>query len=143
MSPDHEQESVFNMALAYLKRIDKLLYFCQQAAMNGNIDNWINNLRGVYREASIRLTDDEAKSIEGDPEEEIDLKKLTDNKIEKHEANFRNIYYLTNDRTLRHKHKRTIMFLLDTLEIKLRGMMQKKNMLLPSKKDPTKAVMDM
>ena len=62
----YQAESVFNMALAYLKRIDKLLYLCQQSAMSGDVDNWTKNLRGVYREASIRLTGDEEKEVEGD-----------------------------------------------------------------------------
>ena len=139
----YQAESVFNMALAYLKRIDKLLYLCQQSAMSGDVDNWTKNLRGVYREASIRLTEEEEVDVEGNIEDKIDIAKLTDPIIEKSEANFRNIYFLLNNASLKLRHKRTLMFLLDTLEIKIRKIMQKKNMLLPSKNDPTKAVLNM
>lgn len=140
MQDKYQEESVFNMALAYLKRIDKLLYLCQRFAMTGDICSWTNNLRGVYREVSIRLTETEKEEIEGDNKKEIDIVKLTVNVIEKKEANFRNIYFLINDNKLKSKHRRTIMFLLDALEIKLRGMLQKKNMLLPSKDDPRMAI---
>ncbi len=128
------------MALAYLKRIDKLLYLCQQSASTGNVETWATNLRGVYREAAIRMTEGEVSDIEGDTKVKIDLVKLTDNTIEKGEANFRNIYFLINNHSLKIKHKRTIMFLLDALEIKLRRIMQKRNMLLPSKDDPRMAI---
>ena len=140
MGHEHQEESVFNMALAYLKRIDKLLTLCQSSAFMGDIDGWCNHLRGVYRETSIRLTDDEKKQIEGDTREKINMSTLIDSNIEKKEANFRNIYFLINNKLYRNKYKRTIMFLLDALEISLRGMLQKKKMLLPSKDDPRMAI---
>ncbi len=142
MPPEHQAESVFNMALAYLKRIDKLLYLCQQSAMMGNVDNWTNNLRGVYREASVRLTEDEKDDILG-KKYQVDVDKLIDSEITNDETNFKSIYFLLNNPTLKIKHKRVIMFLLDGLEIKIRKRLQEKGMLLPSKNDPTKAVMDM
>ena len=140
MAQPYQEESVFNMALAYLKRIDILLTLCQQSAFAGDVDSWTKNLRGVYREASIKLSDDEVKEIEGDPKIKIDVKKLLDDTIEKEEATFRNIYFLINNNGLKNKHKRTIMFLLDALDIKLRVMLQKKKMLLPSKDDPRMAI---
>ncbi len=142
MPEGQHDESVFNMALAYLKRIDKILYFCQQSAMSGNVDNWTNNLRGVYREVAVKLNKDERLEITG-ANKVIDREKLLDTNIEEEEANFKSIYYLLNDKTLKIQHKRTIMFLLDALEIKLRSKLQEKGMLLPSKQDPTKAILKM
>lgn len=130
------------MALAYLKRIDKLLYLCQQSAMAGDIESWTNNLRGVYREVSVKMNDDEREKILGQ-KVIIDFKKLTDDNIKDEEANFKNIYHLINNRATRIKNRRTIMFLLDALEVKLRSKLQEKGMLLPSKQDPTKAVLNM
>ncbi len=140
---DERQDSVFNMALAYLKRIDKLLTLCQHAAFRGDMQSWAAHLRGIYREASIRLNAEEVKDIDGDSSIKIDLVTLLDSNIEKREANFRNVNFLMNSQLLKNKNRRTIMFLLDALEIKLREVMQKRNMLLPSKQDPTKAVLNM
>ncbi len=140
MATQYQEESVFNMALAYLKRIDKLLTLCQHSAFTGDINGWSNHLRGVYRESSIKLTPEEKEDIEGNPKVKINIKKLTDDIIEKEEANFRNIYFLINNPAFKIEYRRVIMFLLDALEIKLRGMLQKKNMLLPSKDDPRRAI---
>lgn len=140
MADPRQEESVFNMALAYLKRIDKLLYLCQEAAISQDVDNWLGYLRGVYREVSIKLTNDEKKDILGDPEEEINIKALTDQLIKEEEANFRNLYFLTNNLELKFKCKKTILFLLDALEVKIRNKLQKKGMLLPSKDDPRLAI---
>lgn len=142
MPPQQHEESVFNMALAYLKRIDKILYFCQQSAMSGNIDNWTNNLRGVYRELAVKLNDEEKKDITG-TDKTVNPQTLTDDVIEESEANFKNIYFLVNNPALKNEHKRTIMFLLDALEIKIRTKLQDKGMLLPSKQDPTRAILKM
>lgn len=142
MTQNSGEESVFNMALAYLKRIDKLLYFCQQSAISGNIDNWTNNLRGVYREVAVKLDAKEREEIVG-TKKEIDIKTLTDDVIKEEEAHFKSIYFLINDPKLKRNHKRVIMFLLDALEIKIRTKLQEKGMLLPSKQDPTKAVLNM
>lgn len=140
MPPVQQEDSLFNMGLAYLKRIDKLLTLCQHSAFMGDMDAWTKNLRGVYREASVKLDDDEKKELEGDPREKIEIVKLLDAFIEKGEANFRNIYFLLNHPTYNKTHKRTIMFLIDALEMNLRGKLQKKQMLLPGKADPRMSI---
>ena len=142
MPQETNQESVFNMALAYLKRIDSILYFCQQSAMMGNVDNWTNNLRGIYREVSVKLSAEEKKEILGD-ETPINIVTLTDHVIEEKEATFKNVYFLLNNQGYKKQHKKKLMFLLDALEVKLRTKLQEKGMLLPSKQDPTKAVLNM
>lgn len=140
MPQERQEDSVFNMALAYLKRIDILLTLCQQSAFIEDIDSWVKHLRGVYREASIRLTPDESTNILGDPNNKINIETLTDFNIQKEEANFRNIYYLMNSPSLKLKNRKIIMFLLDALEVKLRLIMQSRKMLLPNKDDPRMAI---
>lgn len=140
MGSPYQEESIFNMALAYLKRIDRLLTLCQHSAFSGDIDGWVNHLRGVYRECAVKLSPDEEKELEGDPKVKVTMETLTDNVIEKKEATFRNIFILINNPLTKKKYRTTIMFLLDALEIKLRRMLQKKGMLLPSKDDPSKAI---
>jgi len=135
------EESVFNMALAYLKRIDTLLYFCQEAALKQDKEKWLGYLRAIYRETSVKLKDDEKKEILGDPNEKIDLETLTDKFIEEEEANFKNIYFLMNNPELRTRYEQIILFLLDALDVKLRGKLQKKGMLLPSREDPRFAIL--
>lgn len=140
MAYQYNEESVFNMAIAYLKRIDRLLYMCQKSAIEQNIENWTAHLRGVYREASIRMKETEELDILGDYNIKINESTLLDKFIKPEEANFKNIYYLLNNYKLKIKHKNTIMFLLDCLEVKIRRFLQKQNMLLPSKDDPRKAI---
>lgn len=138
MGEHHSEESVFNMALAYLQRIDRLLYMCQEGAMTQNIPMWINALRAVYRELSVKLNDEEKEEILGNKSKLIELNVKTDY-VEF--SNFRNINYLFNNpktnRTCRH----IILYLLDQLDIKIRNKLQTKGMLLPSKDDPRFAVL--
>lgn len=142
-------ESVFNMALAYLKRIDKLLYICAMSSMKGDITNWNNALRSVFRELSIRLNDVERNEFEGLDENVIDRNKdfkvdEKENKLiinlEKRHANFKNINLLMNNQIYQMRYRKQICFLLDEIEIKLRIKMQNKGMLLPSKDDPRRAI---
>lgn len=142
MAEGYQDQSVFNMALAYLKRIDKLLYLCQGSAIRGDADSWLNHLRGVYREVSVKLSDDEKKEITG-MGDKIDLKTLLDANITEKESTFKSIYFLINNPAYKVTHKNIILFLLDSLEIKLRFKLQKKGMLLPSKDNPNTAVLDM
>jgi len=137
---DYNQESVFNMALEYLKDISRSLKMCKIYSARENIDEWLKWLRSLYRELSVKLSSNEEKDILGDSNKIRELKKLTDNVIEKDEANFANIYYLVNNPELKITHKRTILFLLDALEVKIRKKLQEKGMLLPSKDDPRKAI---
>lgn len=125
------------MALAYLKRIDKLLYLCDMYSMNGNIEKWLNTLTILYRELSIKLTDEEKKKIEGDKIKDIDEVFLN---TTKEDANIKTINFICNNPIFIITKRRTILFLLHELEIKMRKKMQEKNMLLPSKEDPRKAI---
>lgn len=142
MSQFKSEESVFNMAIAYLTRIDKLLYRCQEAAINQDIDSWRQNLGGVFRELSVKLNDTEETDIVGDMTKIKDLKTLLDNKITYEEATFANINYLANKQEVKIKYKTIILMLLDKLEIKIRRQLQKKGMLLPSRNDPRYAVLN-
>ena len=114
-------ESFFNMAIAYLERINKILYRCQEAAMTQNIDEWRNCLRALYRELSIKL-----KKIERD---EVETK-------------FTEINNIANIPGLKITQRQKILFLLDQLDIHLRSKLQEKAMLLPSKSDPRYAILN-
>jgi len=139
---NYREESKFNMALAYLKRIDMLLYMCQMSATRCDVGGWTNNLRSVYREASVRLSDEEKKEILGDYKTPIE-KELTTKILSEEDSTFKNVYFLTKDLRSRKMYHNKIMFLLDGLEIKLRLKLQQRGMLLPSKSDPTKAILNM
>ena len=121
MGQYNSEESFFNMAVAYLERIDKLLYKCQESAIGQNIDEWRNYLRALYREASVKLNDVERKEIE-------DKFKLVNN--------------LANNPMSRSVRKQEILYALDLLDIHLRTKLQQKAMLLPSKSDPRYAVLN-
>lgn len=138
MAEHHSEESVFNMALAYLQRIDKLLYMCQEGAITQNIPMWLNSLRAVYRELSVKLDDKDKEEIMGNESRLIDIKNKTPY-VEF--ANFRNINFLFNNPQTNRTHRHIILYLLDQLDIKIRTKLQTKGMLLPSKDDPRFAVL--
>ncbi|KKK62927.1 hypothetical protein LCGC14_2999440 [marine sediment metagenome] len=134
------EESIFNMAVEYLKEFNNSLKMCKFYSSKNDVDGWLNWLRTTYRELSIKLQPDEIKSLAGDPKKKINIETLTDNIIEEEEANFRNINFLMNNPRTRIKNKRVILYLLDALEIKIRKLAQKKGMLLPSKEDAMFAI---
>lgn len=136
------EESIFNIAVAYLKRIDTLLYMCQQAAISENIEAWYKYLRAVFREASVKIKDKEEEEIVGTTKDKINLDTLLDKNVEEKEATFMNLNILMNNIQVKQKHKRTILFLLDALEIKIRRKLQEKGMLLPSKADVRSAIFE-
>lgn len=136
------EQSVFNMAMAYLKRIDQILYFCQQAALSQDIDKWRLYLRALYRELSVKIKPEEEKDIIGDSEKRIPLEKLIDACIKPEEATFMNIDRLSNNAQLKSQYKGTILYLLDALEVKMRRKLQDKGMLLPGRNDPRFAVLE-
>ena len=146
---DFGEESVFNMALAYLKRIDKLFYICAMTSMKGDIIQWNNILRAIYRELSIKINDKERLEIEGDKSNIIDLNRndrldssevYNLNNLDKRHATFQNLNLLINNPSYCVRYKKQILFLLDQIEIKIRIKMQEKGMLLPSKDDPRRAI---
>ena len=120
MAEHLSEESVFNMAFAYLERINKLLYYCQQCAIRQDIDQWITYLRALQREMSIKLDDKE---------------------LEQSEINFKKVFELMKTFEMKHANRQKILISLHNLEISIRRIMQKKNMLLPSKSDPRFAVL--
>ena len=134
------EESIFNMAVEYLKEFNNSLKMCKFYSSKNDVDGWITWLRTAYRELSIKLNPEEMKSLAGDPTVKIDILTLTDEIIEDKEANLRMINCLINNPTLKITHKRIILYLLDALEIKIRKLAQKKGMLLPSKDDAMFAI---
>lgn len=136
------EESVFNMAIAYLTRIDKLLYRCQESAIAQDINGWRLNLAAVFRELSIKLSDEEERQMLGDENSIKDINTLLDNTVTYQEATFANINYLANKPIMRQQRKGLILMLLDKLEIKMRKKLQEKGMLLPSRNDPRYAVLN-
>jgi len=113
-------ESVFNMAMAYLKRIDQILYKAQEAATTGDIDEWLNQLYAIRREVSVKL-----KS-----EEEEELRKKFSELVK----------FLTPINKIKQRGK--IRTMLDEIDIFIRKKLQERGMLLPSKSDPRFAILE-
>ena len=121
MAEYNSDESAFNMAFAYLKRIDKILYYCWSHSRERNIDGWLQDLRALYRELSVKLKDDEDKDIQ---------------------QMFKDINVICNDRARFLNERKVALFKLDQLEVKMRRLLQKRGMLLPSKSDPRFAILE-
>lgn len=132
---DFHEESIFNMALAYLKRIDKLLYLSDMCAMQGNVEKWTNTLNILFRELCVRLTEEEIKELEGEDKEIM----FIINNYEKC-VNFRCVNKLCNNPRYSKTHRKILLYLLNALEMEIRKKMQLKGMLLPSKDDPRRSI---
>ncbi|MBD3253147.1 hypothetical protein GF386_05420 [Candidatus Pacearchaeota archaeon] len=113
-------ESAFNFGIEYLKDISNSLKACKIMAFKQDVDGWINCLRTVYRELSVKTKKEEDDLIEND---------------------FKEIYELLNNTETKNREKQKILVLEDKLEIKLRKKLQEKGMALPSKSDPRFAVL--
>lgn len=81
---------------------------------------WLQDLRALYRETSIKIHEDEDKEVLSD---------------------FQDIYSIANNRARMITERGTILLKLDNLEVKLRRILQKRKMLLPTKDDPRWAVL--
>lgn len=120
MGDDHKTgESVFNMGLAYLKRIDTLLNYSAQYSISGDLQNWFQILLALSRELA-PFCDNRKKDID-DKVNKLSVKGLAK----------ANVVEQINLNTQLHN-----------LEIDLRILMKKKGLLLPSKNDPRFAVLE-
>lgn len=113
-------ESVFNFAVEYLKGISNSLKMCEQMAAASMPEGWIHWLRITFRQLSAKT------------------KETEDDDFDKE---FREINKLINNPVTLKTNRALIFYKLDKLETKIRKMLQKKGMLLPSKEDPRYAVL--
>lgn len=134
------EESIFNMAVEYLKEFNNSLKMCKFYSSKNDIDGWLTWLRTAYRELSVKLNETEMESLTGNQREKINIITLTNEIIEEKEATLKNINFLMNNPRFKIIHRKTILYLLDALEIKIRKLAQKKGMLLPSKDDAMFAI---
>ncbi len=133
----YNDESIFNMALAYLSRIDKLLNLCAMHSIQGNLEGWSKTITSLYREVSIKLSDKEKLELNGD---KVTLKTINLHNLEEGDCTFKNMNALCNNIVYLETFRKQILFMLHHLEMKLRKYMQVKGMLLPSKDDPARAI---
>lgn len=120
MTNFESNESVFNMAMAYLKRIDILLYQTQTMANAGDVDGWLNKLRAIERELCVKLKKEE--------EEELETMFTNINKE------------LTPKNRITNKGK--IMHNLHLVDKYMRKKLQQRGMLLPNRSDPRFAILE-
>ena len=138
---DHKNsESFFNMAFAYLGRIDRILTCCWYSSFNGDVHSWYKHLMALYREVSPKLSEEENAVVWGSKE---DLTKpLNIECITNDNAKFIYVNRVMNSARMLVVHKKEIMQMLNLIEIKLRGCLQAKGMLLASKADPRYAILE-
>lgn len=130
--------SVFNMAIAYLTRIDKLLTQSSYYSTQLDMFNWQRSLRCLYRELIIKIDDNDREDIDGDDSKMFNPEK---DKVNYSNSNFKNLNILMNNKRYLIAKRREIFYILDNLEQKMRIKMQQKDMLLPGKDDPRYAVL--
>jgi hypothetical protein len=122
MKKEHfEQESQFNMGLAYLKRIDRIFYVSWNCSQIQDVNGWISALRVLQRELCVKMSETEYNNLDKDFNEITkDMKNGISPQV-----------------------KNKVSLKLHQLEVKLRRTAQEKGMLLPSKKDISQAALDM
>jgi len=141
MAKFESQESAFNFAVEYLKQISESLKMCSFASANEDPHEWSKWLRNCYRQLSVKLEDEEIAEIIGKNDVNLSHKDIVENPQKKENINFRSIYHLMQPQYYK-THKSIIMFLLDSLEVRIRRKLQQKGMLLPSKSDPKFAILE-
>ena len=61
---DDRPKSEFNMAVSYLNRLNNLLTFCTERAMNLDLYNWYHGLLALKRELNSQMTPAERATAE-------------------------------------------------------------------------------
>tara|TARA_R100001132_G_scaffold12993_1_gene11958 strand:+ start:115 stop:492 length:378 start_codon:yes stop_codon:yes gene_type:complete len=124
MRPDEPQEeqdkSAYNMAIAYLQRIDELLKLCNESSINNRVDVWFHAVKALYRELCPFMNYKKKEEIE----------KLLDR-----------CYKSQTDLRTKQPIKSFDSNLLGKAEILLRELMSRKGLLVPKADDPSQAVL--
>lgn len=60
---DESNDATFNMALAYLERLNKLLNLACESSLTGDLKTWFSSLQSLHREISPKLKDNENKTF--------------------------------------------------------------------------------
>lgn len=111
--------TAFNMGLATLERMDRLLNLCIYHSIDGDLYNWYKILMGLRREISSFIDEKELKEIE-------DLF----NKIPA------DAWKMGNKVTVNIQHQNKVYEILDNIDIKIKGLMKSKGLLMPKSDDP-------
>ena len=109
--------SVFNIAAAYLKRINYLLGMASLYAKHKDYNNWYDTLLLIEVEASIKMSEEEIEAFE----------KMISPAVENLQRQDR-------------KSRGELFNLLRKCDMHLRKILDKKGMLLPDKQDPGLAI---
>lgn len=120
----NEEGESWNMAKAYLQRIDQILTACDLAQMKGDIKGWQGTLIALYKEIYPKLKPEEqhqAEILENMMRKEINNPVIQRNKDPK-----KNKKFFSTEPLL-------------VFELFLRTMLEKKNLLTPKTGDATKA----
>lgn len=125
-------DSKFNAGIAYLMRIDKILSCCWQSSFLGDYLSWYKHLTAFYRELIVKLDEKEEESIWGKIDSKFDIDKDI---INKDNSTFVNLHRIINNPIYSKTKTKEIMMMLNLIEVKMRLLAQKKQMLLPNKMD--------
>lgn len=118
--PETENKSAFNMAIAYLNRLDELLKLCNDSSINNKIEIWFPAVKALYRELCPFI----------DPNQKQRIEKLLEG-CHKTQTNLR-----TKQPIKTYDSKG-----LEKAEIILREIMSKRGLLVPRADDPSQAVL--
>jgi hypothetical protein len=118
----NEQASVFNMALAYLQRIDNILTLCQTSSITKEYNTWFFALYSLLKEISPKITPEERTAFTNRLDNLYPIVKEYNTALAK--------------RSTPSQKAGTIFPQLSNIEMDMRIMMNKLNLLMPRASDP-------
>ena len=135
-------ESAFNFAVAYLQRVNELLYIAAEAKGQRDLRRWFDVLRVVYGEVNIKFNAEEMKSLELLEDE---IKKVFKEHPDINAGDYKEL--IIRGRTVKipnyPREREALYKLITSYEYKIKKLADVYGMLLPGKKDPRFAILDM
>lgn len=119
-APESEGKSAFNMAFAYIHRLDDLLTLCNKSSIDNNLKIWFPTVKALYRELCPFMNEKQKKEIH----------ELL-GRCHKSQADIR------TKETINSYDSEGIQI----VEILLREVMSKRGLLVPRADDPSQAVL--
>ena len=112
--------TAFNMGLATLERMDRLLNICILKSIEGDLYNWYNTLLGLRREISCFIEETELNDLENL------FKSIPEGS-----------WKMSGKNIIAHQqHQGNLIGILDKIDMKIKSLMKSKGLLMPKSDDP-------
>ena len=141
MADFRSDESAFNFAVAYLKRVNELLYIAAESKGQRDLRRWFDVIRVIFGEVNIKFKPEEIKAIQ---EQEETIKKEFREKPDINLGDYKEVIVkgkgvkIPNCPLEREK----LFIMIENYEYTIKKLADRYGMLLPSKSDPRFAILE-